>query len=612
MHAPGPAASAGAADDTTFAVLGPLEARRGEQPVALGPFKQRAMLAMLLCRANRVVSVSTLSEAVWDDAPPRTAHKNLQVYIATVRRDVLGPMRGHLVHSPPGYLLRMGPDELDLLRFAKLLETARAAAGRGESPSAARALRDALGLWRGAPMPDLTVMPLIASEVTALEETRISAFEDWAELALALGDHVGMLPSIQREVESHPLRERLRSAQMLALHRSGRQAEALAAYESMRQTLSRDLGLRPSPVLERLYQGILTADPKVAAPLTPQGVVTISPPSRETGAPTLLPRDLSDFTGRGAEVREVLSALRVGRTVSGPIVVVSGLSGSGKTALAVHAAHRLRERFPDGQVFVKLRDMWGQARPLSSVQAEVLGATGYNGEIPSAEGSRTALYRSWLADRRMLLVLDDASSERAVRPLLPGAGANGVIITSWRRLSALESARHVELGGLPATEAAELLGKIIGSGRVESDPGAAERIVEACGGLPLGIRIAGARLSVQRHLELARYAEWISDDQVLVKELTYGEGDLVLPGSATTYRHEVDRSTWSAFLQLTELGSEPFTLEEGAVLLGLSTWETARIIDQLMDVAMVASADGPSPSYRIPRWLAVSARTPSH
>jgi hypothetical protein len=306
-----------------------------------------------------------------------------------------------------------------------------------------------------------------------------------------------------------------------------------------------------------------------------------------------------------------MSGLRIGRSASGPVVVVSGLTSSGKTALAVHAAHRLRERFPDGQVFVKLRDTWGQARTVHNVLAELLRATGHSGELPRTQESRAALYRARLADRRMLLVLDDASSERSIRPLLPGAGANGVLITSWRRLSALESARHVELGELPTAEATELLARIVGTARVEADPAAATRIAHACCGLPLAIRIAGARLSAQRHMALSWHAEWLSDDRVLLEELTYGDGDLSLRTCASTYRPELDRTTWEAFLRLTGLGAGPFTLTRSAALLGLSTWETTRIIDQLIDVAMVTTvpdAHDPSPAYRIPRWLLLSAR----
>ncbi|MFB9895496.1 AfsR/SARP family transcriptional regulator [Planobispora takensis] len=612
----------GTTDETTFAVLGPLQARRGGGPLPLGPFKQRALLAALLCRANRVVSTGTLIEALWDDDPPRTAHKSLQVYVATLRKEVLGPAtRGHLTHSPPGYLLGMRPDQLDALDFAHRVDEGRAMARRGETRSAARTLRGALELWRGAPLPDLTVMPLIAAEVAALEDRRAGAFEDWAELELELGNHTGLPAPIREQVERHPLRERLRSAQMLTLYRCGRQTEALAVYEEVRQTLARELGLQPSPVLERLYRDLLAGDPALTAPAVPEPVALTGPPGEppeaaapgrpDRGAPALLPRDLPDFTGRAGPLREVLAGLRVTRPGSGPVTVVSGLHGCGKTALAVHAAHRLRGRFPDGQIFVRLRDSGDRARPVRDVLAELLRATGHGGRLPRTTEDRAALYRTGLAERRMLLVLDDAPGEHAVRPLLPGAGANGVLVTSRRRLGALESARHVELGELPAAEAVELLAGIAGPERVADDPAAAERIARACCGLPMAVRIAGARLAAQRHMALGWYAGWLGDARVLVEELTHGGGDLALRTCDAVYRHELDQTAWSAFLHMAAAGAGPFTLTRIAVLLGLPVRETARIIDRLIDVALVVTVAGAreaAPSYRVPCWPRLSAR----
>jgi len=246
-----------------FAVLGPLHAADDDGVIAIGSFKQRTVLGLLLCHPNQTVSLAALNDALWADFPPRTARNTLQVHISALRR-ILGPRRGPagvvLRRGPTGYTLQVGADQLDSIRFRDLAHRGRAAARDGDQSRAVDLLDRAIRLWRGPALADLSEVPRLAVEAARLEEQFLLAYEDWAEAKLASGQPAQVLESIDELVRRHPLRERLLSARMLALYRLGRAAEALAQFDAARQLLARDLGLRPSPVLGRLYRSILTGD----------------------------------------------------------------------------------------------------------------------------------------------------------------------------------------------------------------------------------------------------------------------------------------------------------------------------------------------------------------
>ena len=249
-----------------FAVLGPLTVSRGGHQLDPGPFKQRVVLGLLLCRANQMVSTDALSNALWEGTPPRTARKNLQVYVATVRK-LVGPYPGpaeapvRLLHTPPGYTLCVGPEQLDALRFQELARAGRQAARTDAPSTAAELLGQALELWRDMVLPEMAAVPAIAAEAQRLHERYVDVYEDWAEAKLTLGQHLQVAEGIDELARRYPLRERLRRAQMIALYRCGRQTEALAHFDTVRQMLARELGLQPSPMLTRLYEAILVADP---------------------------------------------------------------------------------------------------------------------------------------------------------------------------------------------------------------------------------------------------------------------------------------------------------------------------------------------------------------
>lgn len=404
-----------------LSVLGPLSGQLDGRPLLLGPRKQRLVLAMLLSRPNTPVPVDVLTDAVWPDAPPRTARKNLQVYISSARtllgaRCPDGPDGGgggeRLAHSCGGYLLRVGEDELDSLRFRSLASAGRRAADDGDQRAAADLLRRALDLWQGPPLHDLRDSPEVAAEAERLEARCLTVHEDWAETEIALGRAPAVVDGLRDLAERHPSRERIRAAWMDALHRTGRRAEALAVYDDYRQLLARELGLEPGAAIAARHRAMLTGRDTADRPRD-------AAPARRTPAlRAVLPAEVPDFTGRGEQLRELLDVLG---GEGGRVVAVTGAAGTGKTALAVRAAHLLADRFPDGRIHIRVRDEQGAVRPTAAVVGELARLTG--GPHPAEPMTDAEHWRHWLAAHRALVVLDDVPDEAAVRALLPGTGA---------------------------------------------------------------------------------------------------------------------------------------------------------------------------------------------
>jgi DNA-binding SARP family transcriptional activator len=464
-----------------FGVLGPVQAVRDGRQLGLGGPRLRAVLALLLLAEGRVVPAEYLTEVLWRGAPPPGAAKTLRSYVSRLR-SMLGTDAA-LAWQGGGYVITVQPDQLDAARFERLVGAGRDALGQGEAAAAAGRFGQALALWRGRALADVSEVEPLALEGARLEELRLVAVEGRLEADVNRGLAAEVTGELEQLVAEYPVRERLWRLLVLALYRAERQADALAAYRRARQVLAGELGIEPGEELRQLEQAVLRQE---------------VPPPATAAVTRALPRDVASFTGRGAELGRLLGDLAAAATggVVG-ICAIGGMAGIGKTTLAVHAAHQLAERFPDGQLFLPLYAHTPGQRPVDPADAlaSLLLAAGVGArQIPPGVEARAARWRDYLAGKKVLLVLDDAAGHEQVRPLLPGAAGSLVLITSRRRLAALEDAAVISLDTLAPDEAAALLTRLAGRpGLSAGDPGVGE-ITRLCGYLPLAIGMLASQL----------------------------------------------------------------------------------------------------------------------
>jgi DNA-binding SARP family transcriptional activator/tetratricopeptide (TPR) repeat protein len=468
-----------------FRVLGPLEARDRGQPVDLGTPRVRTLLATLLLQANRVVSIDELVERMWGERPPDKPRRTVQTNVARLRLALDG--HGRAVQTrESGYLIEVDQWQLDLLRFRALVGQAHP----GEEPERRRRLLgQALELWRGEPLAGMTAEILARDEVPRLAEERLTAQESLIDVRLGLGQHAELIPELTALTGRHPLRERLWAYLMLALFRSSRQAEALHAYRELSRTLADELGLDPTDELQRLHRAVLTGDPALTLPSR-----AVSPARPSWTVQCQLPLDVADFVGRGSSLGRIDDLLSIGGM---PVVTVAGPPGVGKTALAVRAAHRLRWRFSDGQWYVRLGGAFGPRDP-SDVLADLLRTSGMDPvDVPERLDARAAAFRSRLADRKVLLVFDDAAGADQVEPLLPGTSGCAVLVTTRCSLAALAArypVHEITLDVLPPADARTLVTRVLRAGRRRVEPALVAELADLCGRLPLALRISAATL----------------------------------------------------------------------------------------------------------------------
>jgi DNA-binding SARP family transcriptional activator len=537
---------------TQFFLLGPLSVRADGTPVPIAAAKRRALLAALLLRANHVVPVDDLAEVLWGEDLPSEARTGVQNYVMRLRQS-LGAAGSRITTEPGGYLIRVEAGELDLDLFEGLLRDARTASRQARWPDAAGHAAAALALWRGEPLADLGSDLLPAREGPRLSELRLQALETRIAAELQLGRHDEVIGELRQLAAEHPLRERLHGLLMLALYRDGRQAEALAAYQHAHNVLIDELGTEPGPDLKKLHQQILTADPAIV--LTSTGA-SASPDGRAAAVPRQLPAAVSGFTGR----TYVLAALTGMLDQAGPpgtvvISAIGGTAGVGKTALALHWAHQVAGRFADGQLHVNLRGYDPSGTPVTATEAirGFLDALGVPPErIPPDPQAQAGLYRSLLAGKRMLIVLDNAVDERQVRPLLPASPGSLVLVTSRRQLDGLAAAYGAQLIGvdvLSHAEAVQMLAARIGAGRTAAEPAAVDRIAGLCACLPLALAIAAARAAARPRFPLAALAAELAD--------TAGRLDTLDGGDPATSVRAV--FSWS-YDQLSEEAARMFRL----------------------------------------------------
>jgi DNA-binding SARP family transcriptional activator/tetratricopeptide (TPR) repeat protein len=555
-----------------FRLLGPVEVWSRGRAVPVGGGKPRALLAALLLAAGRPVTVERLVEAVWNEDPPKTARAVLHSYVAALRRSFAaeGAPRVLLSHRV-GYLADVPPGALDLDVFTRHVACGREAARRGDPVAASAALGEALALWRG-PALSGTGESFLRGQAGELDELRITVTSERIAADLAAGHHVRLVGELTALVDRHPVHEVLRRDLMIALYRSGRQSDALEVFREGRRVLADELGIEPGPHLRAAHQAILGSDAEL-----------LGPGDRARGTPRQLPAVAPDFTGRAEEVALLTGSLRRGDAV--PVCVISGAGGAGKSALAVRVAHEVSPDYPGGQLFVELRGTTSTPSAPHDVLSRLVRELGVpHGPLPPAVDELAALYRSLLAGRRVLVVLDDAATEAQVRPLLPGSAGCGVLVTSRTRL-VLAGASVTDLPVLDAEAALALLGRIAGGDRVLAEEAVARDLVRHCGFLPLAVRIAGAKLAARRRWPIEFLVRRLGDERRRLDELVVGDQEV---RASIGLSYELLGDGARAVLRvLGALGLPHFSAWTVSTATGTSRPAAERLLEQLVDASLV-------------------------
>ncbi|MFD8483367.1 BTAD domain-containing putative transcriptional regulator [Kitasatospora sp. NPDC059673] len=569
-----------------YLVLGALETRQGGVLVDVRGMRQQRLLALLLLNAGRVVPMDFLVDELWEDPPP-SARPQVHNAIRDLRR-VLAAGEHRLVTVDVGYRLAAPEDAVDAHRFTRKVREARAAERDGRFPEAIRLLQSAVDLWRGEAFAGIHC-PAVTSAAVKLNEQRLTAVEDLMALRLKSGETSSLVGELTALLAEYPLRDSLRRSLMTALCRSGRQAHALAVYDEGRRFLADELGLEPSPQLRALQAEILADAPgmhdapgPIAEPVTARPSAGSEPAPGQR--PNCLPHDLSDFTGRTGELALLQEAV-ARRAAGAPLMLsIDGMGGVGKTTLAVRLAHRVTADFPDGQFFAAL-DGFDESRPPvppAQALAALLRADGVPPErIPASLEERSALWRSRLAGRRCLLVLDDAAESAQVRPLLPGAGETLVLVTSRRKLSALDGSVALPLDVLPPGDAVELFARVAGEWRVAREPVRAAEAAALCGYLPLAVRIAATRLRDRPAWSVADLVERLADPERRARCLRTGDRDLMALLRASYQYLDRAQQRFSCLMSRQPAGS--FDVDRAAAVTGLSADEVECCLDALYE-----------------------------
>lgn len=603
---------------TRFRVLGPLTIEDDNEVVTLTAPMQRRVLALLLLQADTAVRVDRLVEELWGDRPPHSARTTLQTYVYQLRK-VFGSGESNgrraerhqgaaLLTVLGGYQFRLGPDdELDARTFENLVAKARTLHGEGLLEDAAGTLREALRLWSGPPLADVERGALLEAEVLRLEETRKAALELRLEIDLQTGRHLEVISELTSLLGSDPTHEGFAAKLMVALVRAGRRTDALEVYRRSRSTLIADLGIEPSGDMRRLHQMVLNDDVDLSGSFGP--VSTSAPVAT---APAQLPPDVREFIGRKAEierVRSMLAAPGTGHVAQSGLrmVEVCGTPGSGNSTFALHLAHQLRHDYPDGQFYAQ----FGEDEPHWENTVDVLlrflrGCGIPSDRLPDRELELGSMFRTWTADRRVLVVLDDVPSAAQVRVLQPGGSACAMVWTSRSRLSGLSAAGIVELSSLGGDEGLALLAAEIGWSRVEAERADARRLVEQCDHLPLALCAVARKLASRPRWPLRRFVERLRDPGNRLLGLGWG-GDR-LRASVSESCRRLSSTAGEIFRMLGADRVRALGVEDLVHRFGLAPALAEQVLDQLVDARLVEEyVLGGESRYRLPLLLGLVA-----
>jgi len=554
-------------------LLGRVEADQNGRPLSLGRRRERLLLGILLLAPGAVVPVDRLTELLWDDNPPGNARAQLNTHVSRLRGvldpDHDGSLGLRLTSKQGGIVAETDPDLVDAHRFRRLVE---AALVRPAPSARADGLGEALALWRGPLLADVADDRLRQRVGASLIELRMIALEKWAEAELAAGRAETLVGELSRLTGEHPLHEPFALLLMQTLSRLGRPGDALQAFETIRRHLAEELGADPGAELRSLHVSVLRGEASPA-------------PGRDD-----LPPDIADFTARSAEIERLAT---VDSAPAVRLVAIEGMAGVGKTALAVHVAHRLAEHYPDARLFLNLHGHTEGAEPAGPAAAleSLLRAWGVPAEtIPAGLDERASRWRAELAGRRVLVVLDDAASAAQIRPLLPGTAGSLVLITCRNSLTDLEAVDPLTLDVLPGPEAVRLLGRVAGRNRTESDPAAAAEVARLCGHLPLAVRIAAARLRSRPAWTVTDLARRLGDEQHRLAELSVG--DRSVTGAFMLSYHHLSDAQRRVFRLLGLHPGTDLALAAAAALTGEPVLATERDLDALVDAHMVQQQAG--------------------
>jgi DNA-binding SARP family transcriptional activator len=550
--------------------------------------RTRKLLAILLLNANGFQTYDRIAEGLWDD-PPTTARAQIFTAASALRKLLASVgARAVLMTADGGYRLDLRDDRVDLALFQEKCEAAEEAAAEGAVDRAIALLREALTLWRGSPLSGLTDARDLADGAARLAEVRAKAIERIALLRLRHGESASLIADLTEFVAEFPYRDPLRAALMAALYNAGRRADALALYDRARRMLAEEVGVDPSPRLRELHRVVLEGEIAVideqGKPLEP----TVSAAAADTppGAPgrCYLPRTLRDFSGRSAEVEQLLSAVDDNASAALIVSPIDGMGGVGKTTLAVHVAHQLADRYPDGQFFIDLHGFSDGLFPLTPGQGldALLQEAGVAPElVPSDLDQRSAVWRSTMADRRALILLDNVTDVAQVRPLLPGTSQTLVIITSRRRLTSLEGAVPLSLDVLTVDGAVELFTKIVGAARLFGQEEAVSRAVELCGRLPLAVSIAAARLRDRASWTVRYLVEQLTSQRLRRRILSAGDRN-VMAVLSLSYRY-LDEDTQRVLRLLSLHPGDDFDCYSAAAIADLPVDDAAESLERLYE-----------------------------